>query len=101
MTADRILWCALELQITVVGRGQFVFSCCVLCLGLRDCGEGRSKAMVLKMGLKVAIFSKYFFLYNPKVILKCLLYITSPCSALVKRLATLTLLLVPVAILSE
>lgn len=50
VTADTILWCALELRITVVGRGQFVFSCCVLCLGLRDCGEGTSKAMVLKMG---------------------------------------------------
>lgn len=71
MMADRILWCALELQITVVGRGQFVFSCCVLCLGLRDCAEGRSKAMVLKMGLEEAIFSKYlFFCYNPKLILK-------------------------------
>ena len=60
----------LEPQITVVGRGQFVFSCCVLCLGLRDGGEGRRKAMVLGMGLEVAIFSKYFFLYNPKLILK-------------------------------
>lgn len=70
MTADRILWCALELQITVVGRGQFVFSCCVLCLGLRDCGEGRSKAGVLKKDSDEAIFSKYVFRYNPKLILK-------------------------------